>query len=1096
MSNYLKNKIDRVITKLHGLTQINIQANWYYSTVDLSLENQTIPEEINIDNWQPVELSDREYIIWEKGRQLYWLAQQIIIPQHLQGYSLIGLSLRIVLTWWAEAARVFVNGKLVQQGDLFDSSARILLTNDAQPGEKFWVAIRLVSPGHDIGALMRSHCVYERDLLADKIRIEPGFVATELSVLAKYLSKFEPEKLNCLAQEIATIDWNLLSSTQDFDRHLQDLRQRLLPLAENIKQRCFYPLGHAHLDMAWLWTTEETYQVAQRTFESVLNLQQVFPYLTFGHTTSALYEWIEQHRPDLFLAIKEKIKQGNWEILGGMWVEPDVNLIGGESIIRQLLYGQKYLQEKFGRIATVAWLPDSFGFTWQLPQIFKQSGIEYFVTGKLHWNDTTKFPHGCFWWQSPDGTKLLTLMSPPNITGVMDTNPITMTNYAVEWEAQTGLKEIFWVPGVGDHGGGPTRNMLEVAAKWDNSPFFPQIQFTTASEYLTKIARADNYFPTWRDELYLELHRGCYTTHADQKKFNRNCEGLLYQAELFTTVATLIKENRFVFGTFPHDVDIITKKSKSQPWQLKIETAWKKVLFNQFHDILPGTSIPEVFTAANRDWQEAMEIGTEVLQQALEAIASKIILPPPPQPTAKPIVVFNPLNWKREEVISISTRECHWEVYDLDGKQLKTQATEDDRLLFLAEDVPAIGYRLFWLLPKTTPLSQQDRFPEDYILENQYLRVQVNPETGDLDSLFDKIASQEIIKGKGNQLQAFTDRGLYWDAWNIDPNYQQHPLPPTESISIQWLDYGEIQQRVRAIGKLGNSQFRQDYVLQINSTILKIATTVDWQETHVVVKAAFPLNLESDYTTYEIACGAIQRSNRPKTPAEKAKWEVSALKWADLTDPKQNYGVSLLNDGKYGYDSQPDRLRLTLLRSPLWPDPTTDKGIHQFTYAIYPHRNSWELARTVHKSYELNLPLQVIDLCQVAVKELIGENHAEAQRHRGEKKGDFLFEGKSVLDSIPSTTQQLPPVGSFLDLSAENLILMALKPGKKEGFILRCYECHGQEARLELQGNLDLKIQHSVDLLERQTSDLVSIKQSTSCSIRPWQITSFKISSK
>ena len=241
--------------------------------------------------------------------------------------------------------------------------------------------------------------------------------------------------------------------------------------------------------MAWLWTTSETYEVAQRTFSSVLNLQAEYPQLTFGHTSPALYQWVENNRPDLFVRIQEAIKTGKWEALGGMWIEPEVNIISGESIIRQLLYGQQYYQEKFGQIAKVAWLPDSFGFPWQLPQLMKQGGIEYFVTGKLHWNDTTEFPHGCFWWQAPDGTKLFTLMSPPNVTGVMDTNPITMSNYAVDWETQTGLQDIFWLPGVGDHGGGPTKDMLEVAALWQESPFFPQIEFTTAVEYLDQISQ-------------------------------------------------------------------------------------------------------------------------------------------------------------------------------------------------------------------------------------------------------------------------------------------------------------------------------------------------------------------------------------------------------------------------------------------------------------------------------------------------------------------------------------------------------------------------------------------------------------------------------
>lgn len=1048
MSDRLSVSIQTAIEKLYELTRINVRDNWLWCFNDLLSERDSLIT-VNLNDWQTAPVNQKGYITWEKGHKVCWLAQKITIPRTLKNYPLSGFALRLVLTWWAEDAQIFVDGKLVQQGDLFDSSARIILTKSAIPNREILVAIRLVSPGHDIGALMRSQLVYEREQQHDSTNlIDPDFVADELSILYKYLAQFEPEKSTILAQEIDSIDWNLVANREEFDRTLSDLRQRLLPLAKEIEQRCFYPIGHAHLDMAWLWTTQETYEVAQRTFQSVLNLQQEFPYLTFCHTSPALYEWIEKNRPDLFAAIVEAVKQGKWEVIGGMWIEPEVNLVSGESLVRQLLYGQRYFQEKFGEITKVAWLPDSFGFCWQLPQIFKQSGIDYFVTGKLHWNDTTKFPHGCFWWESPDGTQIFTLMSPPNVAGVMDTNPITMTNYAVDWESQTGLQEIFWLPGIGDHGGGPTIDMLEVARKWQNSPFFPKIQFSTAIEYLENISqnlkiKSNSQFPIWQDELYLEFHRGCYTTHADQKCFNRYCEGLLYQAELFATLASLIQ------------------KDNDGDWLLKIETAWKKVLFNQFHDILPGTSIPEVFTEANRDWQEVIEVGEKILTNSLKTIASCITLPPPPHPEAKPIFVFNPLNWERSEVVAISGFEENWEVWDLDGKKVPVQWSKDDEFLFLAEDIPSVGYRLFWLCRSLDKEPPRQEDTKDFVLENECLKVVVNSQTGDLDSIFDKISRKEVLKGKGNQLQAFEDRGQYWDAWNIDPNYHQHPLPPTRLKSIQWLDRGEVQQRIRVVRQLGNSEFRQDYILQANFPVLKIATTLDWQETHVLVKAAFPLSIESDFVTYENPCGAIARSTRPQTPAEKAKWEVPALRWADLSDNNEDYGVSLLNDCKYGYDSQPDCLRLTLLRSSVWPDPTADRGIHQFTYAIYPHRGSWRSAKTVHRGYELNLPLQIV----------VGKES----------------------NKINDRYKQLSPVNSLLNLSAENLILMAFKYGEDEDLILRCYECQGEAAELALQGDLGLKIDRAVDLLEGKEQQDRGLQENNIQQIKPWQIITFKL---
>ena len=1053
--------VANAIAKLRVQTQLDIQDNWRYYSEFNPNQDLTVT---SLSNKQKAELNDKRYIVFPQGRQVRWLVQKITIAHSLQEYPLSGLTLRLVLTWWAEDAQIFINGQLVQEGDLFDSSARVLVTNDAIAGQEFLVAIRLISPNHDIGALMRSRLVYEKDNSQPGLQIDPGFVADELTILSKYLTKFEPEKLSNLATEINQINWSIFQNAERTDHNLNNIRQSLLSLAKNIKQRKFNLLGHAHLDMAWLWTTAETYEVAQRTFKSVLNLQKDYSTLTFCHTSPALYQWIEENRPNIFTAIQNTVKQGKWEALGGMWIEPEVNIISGESIIRQLLYGQKYFQEKFGTTTRVAWLPDSFGFPWQLPQLLKQCGIDYFVTGKLHWNDTTQFPHGCFWWESPDGTKLFTLMSPPNVTGVMDTNPITMTNYAVEWESQTGLKDIFWLPGVGDHGGGPTRDMLEVAALWQKSPFFPEIKFTTATEYLDNISQQyptnkqdiNSQLPTHNSELYLELHRGCYTTHAEQKRFNRYCENLLYQAELFSTLAILTNSKYY-------------NNEQHLSWQEQIEKAWKKVLFNQFHDILPGTSIPEVFTEANQKWIEAIEIGEKVLSQSLKAISSLIKLPQPPNPDAKPIVIFNALNWTRSQLVTIPIEQKHYQVYDLENNPIPSQITDNNQLLFLAQNIPSVGYRVYWLSPTVETrciasknIANSQSINRNYILENKYLTVKVNPETGDLDSIYDKINQKEILSGQGNQLQAFTDKGQYWDAWNIDPEYEQKALPAATLKSIQWIDNGKIQQTIRVIRIIGQSEFIQDYILEKHSPVFKISTTVDWQETHVLVKAAFPLTIESDYATSEIACGAIQRPTKPQTAVEKAKWETSALKWVDLTDEKQNYGVSLLNDCKYGYDIKPNQIRITLLRSPLWPDPHSDKGQHQFTYAIYPHRGSWEQSRTVHKSYELNIPLQILEVTK--------ENQQNSY---------------------------LSPVESFIDLSAENLILMSIKGDEEQkrggdwnNLILRCYECHGKIANLLLKGDLDLTIIGEVNCLEENNNQKVNTM------INPWKIKTFKLYSQ
>ncbi len=1083
--------INRSLKLLYQLTQTNVRDGWRYYIEDSNIKVDSTKnffcQDTSNFNWLPAELNERGYITVAANQKVIWLEQNIIIADSLAGYSLSGYSLRLLLTWWAEDARIYINGKLSQEGDLFDSSARVLLSSAATPKEEIRVVIRLVSPKHDIGALMRSICVYEREGA-----IDPGFVADEITVLSKYLTAFEPEKLAILAAELEKIEWEAVENRDKFDLSLNNLRDRLVSLSKIVKQSSINLLSHAHLDLAWLWSFTETIEVADRTFSSVLNLQQDFPYLTFCHTTPALYERIEKNCPDLFTKIQKAVKNKTWEVLGGMWVEPEINLVSGESIVRQLLYGQNYIQEKFGAITKIAWLPDSFGFCASLPQILALGGIKYFVTGKLHWNDTNKFPHGFFKWRSPDGSEVLTLMSPPNLTGVMDTNPITMTNYAVDWQLQTDIKDAFWLPGVGDHGGGPSRDMLKVYQKWADSPFFPDLKFTLAIDYLDKIEK-NKSIPVWDEELYLELHRGCYTTHAEQKYFNRRCEDLLYQAELWASLASIVSNDDDRYR------------------DAEIETAWKKVLFNQFHDILPGTSITEVFKEANRDWQTAKTIANKILADSLDTIADRIILPDRPQPNVIPIVVFNSLNWKTTQVVPVDIEDLNSKIYDLAGEELTTQISHDRKLLFLARDIPSVGYKVFWLSrsdrqdnsfynnlsesPKDTrglildkniykddrelvilnsetndldnTLSIDPTDKKEFTIENEFLKIKIDPQTGDTSSIFDKIDRREILNGAGNQLQAFQDRGQYWDAWNIDPNYENYPLPPTILKSIDYLESGPIRFLIRVVRRLGKSQFIHDYILEKNSPILKITTIVNWQETHVLVKASFPLNFNCDRVTHEIPFAAISRPTNPQTPQEKAKWEIPILRWLNFaatnTERKncQEYGVSFLNDCKYGCDIKNDRMRITLLRSSVWPDPKADRGEHRFTYGIYPHRGDWRSAGTVRRGYELNIPLIV----------KIGVNDGK------EKK--------------------LAAIAKFLDLGADNLVLSAFKkarnPGQKN-WIVRCYESLGKEAQLSLNSDWEIFGDRPLDLLERPLKcDRDS--NSKELKIQPWKIVTLKVRS-
>jgi alpha-mannosidase len=1039
-------RAEMLCQRLRELSQIVILTDWWMCREGGSRTG-------DIAGWDEAIPNDKGYVTWERGRQEIWLGQQLAMPTQLHGYPLSGLSCRLALTWWAEIAQVFVDGVLVQAGDLFDHSPRILLTPRLVPGTSVDVRLRLVSPGHDLGALMRSKLVFES---ADPTNPEPGWLADELMVVVKQVATFNPERLGEIEGIIESIDYDLLKQNSNiFTQHLLDIKQQVQAIARKDPQSTIHNpqstiqlLGHAHLDMAWLWEVAETWEVAERTFSSAINLQQLFPKLTFCHSTPALYEWIEINQPELFDRICQQIKAGTWEVVGGMWIEPDLNLISGESIARQIIYGQRYNISKFGTHTKVAWLPDTFGFCWQLPQLLLQGKIDYFVTQKFQWNDTTKFPHQLFWWEAPDGSRVLSLMSSEIGEGI---DPLKMIDYACHWQTNTGIDESLWLFGVGDHGGGPTRDMLELADRWSQSDVFPDLEFTTAIEYLDKLAsRKDSQsLPIWKDELYLEFHRGCFTTHADQKRSNRQCEDLLYQAELWSSIAC-----------------IVNKKSYPEALKLQLETAWKQTLFNQFHDIIPGSSIEPVYVTANEEWENVEHTTTQIISDALNQIGDRISLIPP-HPGNCPIVIFNPSNWQRTELVSlpINYEGGEWAVFDSEGRLVPCELS-DGNLLFLAADLPSIGYRSFWLTVFFVigMLREDDSDPDlnslgagNFTLENQFVLVKIDVHTGDIARIWDKLNQREVLQDEmgGNHLEAFQDAGQYWDAWNIDPQYAEKPLPPSRLKSIEWHEQGELRQCVRVVRELAGCDFHQDYILDAHSPILRIKTSVDWQAEHVLVKANFPLNITADLATYEIACGAIERTTKPETPAEKAKWEVPTHRWSDLTDNSGEYGVSLLNDCKYGCDAGTDYLRLTLLRSSAWPNPNADRGFHEFTYAIYPHAGTWQAAQTVRKGYELNSRLQVLQLAQIDVE--------------------------------VSTEDKLRSASSLLDLSDRDLVLMAFKPSENlaQEWVMRCYEPHGTEGEIILGGDLDLHIDRVVNLFDEPELESPDLK------IKPWQIRSF-----
>lgn len=633
-----------------------------------------------------------------------------------------------------------------------------------------------------------------------------------------------------------------------------------------------------------------------------------------------------------------------------------------------------------------------------MPQILLKSGFEAFVTQKLLWNDTNKFPHQIFWWEGVDGSRIFTYFSNEIGQGL---EPVAIAKYLATQEEKHNISETAWLYGVGDHGGGPTADMLDIGREWAKSPMFFEMQPSTLEKFLLNLkAKLATDLPVWQDELYLELHRGTFTSKAEQKRQNRQVEVLLGNTEKFCAIASLT-------SNIPYPQD-------------QLEAAWKGLLLNQFHDILPGTSISEVYTDADRTWTEVREICDRILSQETQANTN--------------LQAWNFLNWQRSQLI-----------------------TKQDNSLCWLDNIPSFGFveiETVGITETNQPLSitsDQDKF----YLENRDLKVEIDTKTGAIAQILDKRSQKLILKSPSN-LQFFEDKGQYWDAWNIDPNYESKKLesPTLESIII--VRNCSLQVSVKTIQKFRNSTFIQEIQLTAFESFITVHNWVDWQEEYTLVKVAFPVNWRSPYATYEIPMGTIQRSTLGETSEAKSKWEVPAQYWADIAT--EGVGLSVLNDCKYGYDAQPDCLRLTLLRSPNWPCPNSDRGNHEFTYRLVPHQGDWREANIVQLAQELNNPI--------------------------------------VLQPSPIQSKQ----SSYLQISEPNIIISAFKRSQDQsGWIMRFYESHGKttETGINISPHL-LQIENiwECDLMENKNT-LLSLSEDNLNSLRitfqPYEIKTFLI---
>ncbi|MGW7822336.1 alpha-mannosidase [Streptomyces puniciscabiei] len=663
-------------------------------------------------------------------------------------------------------------------------------------------------------------------------------------------------------------------------------------------------VGHAHIDSAWLWPIRETKRKTSRTFSNVTSLADEYEEFVFACSQAQQYAWVRDHYPQVWERIKKSVEKGQWAPVGGMWVEADGNLPGGEAVARQLIHGKRFFIEHFGVETKGVWLPDSFGYSAAYPQLAKLAGNEWFLTQKISWNQTNAFPHHTFWWEGIDGTRIFTHFPPVDTYNARfsgEEMARAVRNYAEKGGATRSLAPFGW----GDGGGGPTREIMERARRLRDLEGSPKVVIEHPDAFFAKAREEYPDAPVWVGELYLELHRATYTSQARTKQGNRRSEHRLREAELWATTAALHAPGY----AYPYD---------------RLDRLWKTVLLHQFHDILPGSSIAWVHREAEAEYARVAREVEELTAEAVAALGDGGTR------------VFNTSPFDRAEVI-------------------RTAAGAPAYV-----EVPANGSA-----PLTGAEPPQPVTVDGRVLDNGLVRVEVAAD-GTLSSVVDLRAGREVLAGQGNLLRLHTDLPNYWDAWDIDKHYKNRYTDLLEASRIEVVDQDPLLGSIRVSRSFGKgSTIIQTITLRAGSPRIDFETDIDWHETEKILKAGFPVDIRAPHSSAEIAYGHIQRPTHTNTSWEAARFEVSGHRWVHIAEP--GYGVAVLNDSTYGHDvsrtvredgGTTTTVRLSLVRAPRVPDPGADQGRHRFTYSLLPGAS---IEDAVAEGYALNLPLRTAD---------------------------------------------------------------------------------------------------------------------------------------
>lgn len=980
---------------------------------------------------EPWEEFDSKTMHWYGPDEHYWFRAEYTVPKSMDGKTLY-LKVATQVDHWDYAKNpqflLFVNGQMTQGMDL--NHQTVMLERCAKEGETYTIDLQ----GYT-GVMFA-----ELTFTMETVEVDETINEIYYDIVVPLQGFFRMQEDDKVRKDLRTILNNTVNLLDLRTPYSEEFYQSIEE-AHNYIQKALYEdmsgyedviascIGHTHIDVAWLWTVAQTREKVARSFSTVLKYMEEYPEYKFMSSQPALYQFLKERYPETYEKIKERVKEGRWEPEGGMWVEADCNLTSGESLVRQFLYGKKFFKDEFGIDSRILWLPDVFGYSGALPQIMKKSGIKYFMTTKLAWNQINKVPYDTMMWRGIDGSEIFTHLITTLGVGQSEADFFTTYNGMLHPDAILGgwhryqnkdiNNDILIAFGYGDGGGGPTREMLETSKRMEKGiRGIPKVRQEFAGNYFEELeerVEGNKSLPVWEGELYFEYHRGTYTSMGRNKRSNRRCEQLLMDAEL---------------------LEVLTGTSEKE----EMDKIWRTVLLNQFHDILPGSSIAEVYEVTKKEYAEIESRLAEMIAEKLNLLMDG---------GQDKISVFNTLGFDRNDVVSLG--DCHAAALtDESGKIYPVQETAQGAVAYIT-DIPAKGGKTLQLLDTVKEEASRIQITENGI-ETPFYRISID-ENGLFTSIYDKECDREVLKAgeKGNLLRMYEDKPMHYDCWDIDMYYSEKYWDAEKADKIQWTEEGPVRATLEIQRTISNSVIKQKIHFYADSRRIDFSTWVDWKEHQHLLKVHFPVNIHSDEATFEVQFGNLKRKIHGNTSWDEARFESCGQKWMDISEG--HYGVSLLNDCKYGYSAKDSNIALTLIKSGIEPNKTADQEEHVFTYALYPHKEMWSAAGTVQEAYKLNQPAYAT-------------------------KGELKNTGKS-----------------FISTDKDNIIIETVKPAENgDGIIVRLYDCENSLTKATLnfaEGMLESV--EECNLMEEKEADIEACGNSFTVSVKPYEIKTYRV---